>query len=86
MKSYVFRVELEHDPELDVWSARIPALPGCALDDESPEAALEALQEAAEVFVELMLERGEGVPIESVTSGTGEVILAVNVGVRSLVF
>jgi predicted RNase H-like HicB family nuclease len=56
------------------------------LDDESPEAALEALQEAAEVFVELMLERGEGVPIESVTSGTGEVILAVNVGVRSLVF
>ena len=83
MKSYVFRVELEHDNELDVWSARVPALPGCALDEETPETALEAIQEAAEVFVELMLQRGEDIPIESVTSGGDQAVVAVNVGARS---
>jgi predicted RNase H-like HicB family nuclease len=85
MKSYVFRVELEYDEELDVWSAQIPALPGCALDEESPEAALDAIQEAAEVFVELMLERGQDIPIESVASGTSQAVVAVNAGVQSLV-
>jgi predicted RNase H-like HicB family nuclease len=85
MKSYFFRVEIDHDPELDVWSARIPVLPGCALDEESPEAALEAIQDAAEMFVELMLGRGEEIPIESIPSGTSQAVVAVNAGLESLV-
>ena len=85
MKSYVFRVELERDEDLGVWSAIIPLLPGCAVDEDTAEAALEALQEAAEMFVEFMLERGDSIPIEPISSGTDEPIVAVNVGVGRLV-
>jgi predicted RNase H-like HicB family nuclease len=80
----VFRVELEKDDEVDAWSAVIPALSGCAVDEETPGAALEALQEAAEIFVEFLLERGEGVPIDPVTSVADYPVIAVNVGVHSL--
>ena len=77
MKSYLFRVELEKDDELDVWSAVIPALPGCAVDEESPEAALEAIQEMARMYVEVLLEDGSPIPLDTVESGTEGVAVAV---------
>ena len=61
MKSYVFKVELEQDPESGLWSAVIPALPGCAVDAGSAEQALEAIREAANAYVEVLVEEGRHV-------------------------
>ena len=66
-KTYIFRVELEE--EAGVWSAVVPAMPGCAVDAGSPEEALEAIREAAEVYVESLLEDGLPVPADSIDSG-----------------
>ena len=55
MKSYVFKVELEQDPGSGLWSAVIPALPGCAVDAGSAEQALEAIREAANAYVEVLV-------------------------------
>jgi len=64
MKSYVFRVELEEED--GVWSAVIPVLPGCAADADSPEEAIEAVREAAQFYVESLLEDGRLVPADDV--------------------
>ena len=66
MKSYVFRVELEEED--GVWSAVIPALPGCAVDADSPAEALEILREAAQAYIEVMIEHGDLVPTDDTIS------------------
>ena len=55
MKTYVFRVELEEEED-GRWSAWIEALPGCAAWGYSKEEALGALKDAAEAYLEDMLE------------------------------
>lgn len=61
MTSYVFQVELA--PEEDSrWSAWIEALPGCAVWGYTKEAALTAIQDAAEAYAEDMIEAGEALP------------------------
>jgi predicted RNase H-like HicB family nuclease len=61
MKTYIVEasVELEDDGR---WSSWIDALPGCAAWGYSREEALSALKDAAELFIEDMLEAGETVP------------------------
>ena len=66
MKSYVFKVELEEDPESGLWSAAIPALPGCAVDATSPEEALGAIREAAEAYLSVLKEDGRSLPSDDV--------------------
>ena len=55
MKSYVFRVEMQEEED-GRWSAWIEALPGCAAWGYSKQEALQALQDAAEAYLEDMLE------------------------------
>ena len=55
MKSYVFRVEMEEEDD-GRWSAWIEALPGCAAWGHSKQEALQALKDAAEAYLEDMLE------------------------------
>ena len=60
--SYVFQVELAIDEEDGRWSAWIEALPGCTVWGDSREAALAAMQDAAALYVEDMLDSGEQLP------------------------
>ena len=58
MKSYIFHVSIE--PEQDGrWSAWIEALPGCTAWGYTKEEALKALEDAAELFVQDMIDAGE---------------------------
>ena len=75
MKSYIFRVELEEED--GTWSAVIPAMPGCAVDAGSPEEAMEAIRDLAQVFVESLLEDGKPIPLEEVSSGAEGAAVAV---------
>jgi len=61
MKTYLFHVELEEDDD-GRWSAWIEALPGCAVWGYTKEEALRAIQDAAEAYLDDMIEVGEQVP------------------------
>ena len=58
MKTYIFQAELEQDEEGGRWSARVKSLPGCGVWGYTREEALEALQPAAKMFIEVMVEAG----------------------------
>ena len=58
MKTYRFKVELEHDTD-GRWSSWVDALPGCTAWSHSGEEALSALKDAAQAYVEDMIEAGE---------------------------
>ena len=60
MKTYVFKVELEQDED-GRWGGGIPSLPGCAAWGHTQEEALDALRDAAELYVEDLLVFGQPV-------------------------
>ena len=66
MKSYIFQVELDREED-GRWSAWIEALPGCAAWGYTREEALAAIKDAAEAYVEDMLDAGEELPQEGVS-------------------
>ena len=61
--NYTFKATLQEEED-GRWSAWIESLPGCATWGYDKEDALAMLQEAAELWVEDMLECGEEVPVE----------------------
>ncbi len=67
LKTYAFQVELEQDEEDGRWSARVKSLPGCGVWGYTREATLEALQLAAKMFIEVMIESGDELPTEGVS-------------------
>ena len=64
MKTYIFRVEVEQDED-GRWGADIPVLPGCAAWGYTREEALEALQDTAQAFLEVMMEFDDPLPPEA---------------------
>lgn len=64
MKTYVFAVEVEQDED-GRWGAEIPVLPGCAAWGYSKKEALEALQDTAQAFLEVMMEYNDPLPPEA---------------------
>ena len=64
MKTYIFKVEVEQEED-GRWSAEIPTLPGCAAWGYSREEALEALQEGAQAYLEVMMEHTDPLPQEA---------------------
>ncbi len=68
--SYTFKVVLERDKwpdepdEKAVWRAYIPILPAAHAWGDTPKEAMERLQNAVELLVEYMMERGEAIPQE----------------------
>jgi antitoxin HicB len=58
MQSYAFHAELEQEED-GRWSAWIDALPGCATWGYSREEALKALKEAAQAYLEVLIEKGQ---------------------------
>ena len=63
MKTYIFRVEVEQEED-GRWSAEIPTLPGCAAWGYTREEALEALQEGAQAYLEVLAEHHDPLPQE----------------------
>jgi predicted RNase H-like HicB family nuclease len=64
MRSYIFRVELEEED--GIWSAVVPSMPGCAVDAGSPAEALELIREAAQIFVESLIQDGRPIPADRI--------------------
>lgn len=61
VKTYIFKVALQQEKD-GRWSIWVPALPGCTAWGHTKEEALKAIQDAAEAYLEDMIEVGEPVP------------------------
>jgi predicted RNase H-like HicB family nuclease len=64
LKTYIFKVEIEQEED-GRWSADIPALSGCAAWGYTRKEALEALQEGAQAYLEVMIEHNDPLPQEA---------------------
>jgi len=76
MKTYIFQIAVEKDED-GRWSAWIDALPGCAVWGHSKQEALEALHDAAQAYIEVMLEQGQTIPEGVETKDTPAVAVTV---------
>ena len=61
MKTLVLRVTLREEED-GRWSASISSLPGCSSWGYSPQEALANIKDAAEIYIEDMIDAGEGLP------------------------
>jgi len=61
MKTFVLKVAIKEEED-GRWSAVIPALPGCASWGYSRQEALDNIRDAAEIYIEDMIEAGQGIP------------------------
>ncbi|MBW2341666.1 MAG: type II toxin-antitoxin system HicB family antitoxin [Deltaproteobacteria bacterium] len=73
MKTFVLRVDLKEEED-GRWSASIPTLPGCSSIPTLPgcsswgysrQDALMNIKDAAEIYIEDMVDAGEGLPTSS---------------------
>lgn len=65
------RVTLSSPPENDgIWTVECPSLRGCISQGDTPEAALENIREAMELWLEVALEMGDYIPPTDVPAGT----------------
>jgi predicted RNase H-like HicB family nuclease len=64
MKTFVLKVNLKEEED-GRWSATIPALPGCSSWGHSSQEALDNIKDAAAIYIEDMIEAGEGLPTPS---------------------
>jgi len=64
MKTFVLRVDLIEEED-GRWSATISTLPGCSSWGYSQQEALANIKDAAEIYIEDMIDAGEGFPIPS---------------------
>ena len=62
-KTYIIPVELEKEED-GRWSAWVKALPGCVAWGYTRDEALQALNEAAQAYIEVMVEKGQSIPEE----------------------
>ena len=61
MKTFVLKVTLKKEVD-GRWSASIPVLPGCSSWGSSQHEALENMKDAAEIYIEDMIDAGERLP------------------------
>ncbi|MGQ9556204.1 MAG: type II toxin-antitoxin system HicB family antitoxin [Anaerolineae bacterium] len=60
-----YSVVLTPDPEEGGYTVRVPAFPGCNTQGETLAEALQNAQEAIELYLETLRERGEPIPEET---------------------
>lgn len=66
VKTYIFTVEVVKEDD-GRWSAVIPILPGCATWGYTKEEVLQNIQEAAQAYIETLVEDGRSVPRDTST-------------------
>ena len=64
MKTIILKVNLTKEED-GRWSAIIPTLPGCSSWGYSEQEALANMKDAAEIYIEDMIEAGEVFPTDS---------------------
>ena len=64
MKTFILKVILKEEED-GRWSASIPALSGCSSWGYSNQEALDNIKDAAEIYIEDMIDSGEGIPTPS---------------------
>ena len=64
MTSFIFKAQLEQGSD-GRWSAGIDMLPGCATWGFTKKQALDALRDAAQAYIEVLLEKGGTVPVDA---------------------
>ena len=60
-RTFIVPVEVEKEED-GRWSAWVEALPGCAAWGHSRQEALQALSEAAQAYIAVLLEKGKSIP------------------------
>jgi predicted RNase H-like HicB family nuclease len=58
-----YRVDLCFEDD-GLWSAVVPALPGCSLTAETRAEAFDAMNECAQVFIDVLVSGGRPLPPE----------------------
>lgn len=66
MKTLILKVTLKEEED-GRWSASIPALSGCSSWGYSKQEALDNIKDAAEIYIDDMIDAGEGIPSSSDT-------------------
>ena len=61
MKTLILKVSLKEEED-GRWSSSIAALPGCSSWGYSQQEALENIKDAAEIYIEDLLDAGENIP------------------------
>jgi len=61
-----YKILLNKEPE-GQYTATVPALPGCITFGDSVEHTIQMAQEAIEIYIEELQERGEDIPDDSNT-------------------
>jgi predicted RNase H-like HicB family nuclease len=75
-KIYFFKVEVAQEED-GRWSAWIEALPGCAAWGYTREEALQAINDAATLYIEDMLEAGDELPNVVMVMDTPGIVVTV---------
>jgi predicted RNase H-like HicB family nuclease len=65
VKTFILGVELQQESD-GRWSVWVPGLPGCASWGHTKEEALHNIKDAAEVYIEDLLEAGQEIPLQGV--------------------
>jgi len=66
MKTFILKVVLKQEED-GRWSTSIPALSGCSSWGYSKKEAMDNIKDAAEIYIEDMIDAGEGIPSSSDT-------------------
>ena len=64
MKTFVLKVDLKEEED-GRWSATISSLPGCSSWGYTQQEALANIKDAADIYIEDMIDAGEGFPTQS---------------------
>ena len=78
MRSFIFKAHLEQDGD-GRWNAGINTLPGCATWGFTQKQALDALRDAAQVYIEILLERGLSLPLDEDVEAVNMPVVTVTV-------
>ena len=75
MRVYEYTVNLKPDEE-GGYTASVPALPGCITQGETLEEAVEMAKDAIKLYLGVLQERGEPIPVETTPPQTIRVKVA----------
>lgn len=78
MKTYIFQVEVEQEDD-GRWSAWIETLPGCAVWGYTKEEAVASMKDAAQAYIEVLLEKGQTIPLTTSVETLDTLAVAVTV-------